>query len=991
MPSLQPGQMLGPYQITSQIGKGGMATVYKAYQPSMDRYVALKVVAGQFVGDPTFMDRFRQEARVIARLEHPHILPVYDFGESDGTPYMVMRFLEAGTLTERLDAGLLTLEEIDHIFSQLTDALGYAHEKGVIHRDIKPSNAMLDNRGDVFLTDFGIAKIIEGSAGLTATGAITGTPSYMSPEQAQGKKVDQRSDIYSLGIMLFEMLTGRVPFEAETPMAVLFRQIQDPPPPLSTVRPDLPYTLEMVLLKALTKDPSHRYPSMSAFRQAWKDALADAIASVPAPVAQPQPVIIPPVTVPPAAKTVLTPPPPPVTPSTPAKKTFHWKRLVLIGLPLCLILLCLVLGFVFRARLLAMFPRLRNELRSTQVENANELPTTAAAAAAPPATTAPAVPGASSWVAANSVFSIAFRGDEVITAGAGGLTIWNRKDDSFKQLTTANGLPSGNADVVFVDTDKSLWVGTDAGIVHIEDDESTVYDTDDGLDANYIVAIARSGDLLFAGSQYSGGAGGGLTEFDGTDWKPVPGFPSAATPDEKTVSYNIHQIMVGPAGNVWVATDSGVAVLNVKDQQWKVFKTESGLSNNSVYSIAINPAGNLFAGTAQGGVMKFNSKKQVFESYLDLKNVSVYDVFGMLTAQDGTEWFAGGNVARYKPDTKQWKAFNKDNDSFPAYSVTSMGMDDQGVLYFGTNDSGLVRYVNGKFEKLLVPNALHYGQYGRIVPAPDGKLIFVQLYGNGADQFDPASNIWTKVPAKQDIPRAFDKKGQMWSGSGDGVWVFGADKDTHITTDQGLPSNEVYEVVFGADGTAYIATGAGVAVFDGTKVTDTYTAAKNGLISDAIYALFMASDGSLWVGEQGGFSRRLPDGTWQHYTPDSLFGSGSSQYFLAFVEDGAGNIWVPTYGDGLYQFPKTGKPTRILSDDPGVGLTSNYLNAAVLAADGALWLGTEERGVVRYDGKTWKSYTIKDGLLANSVDGIYIEPGGLIWFATTGGVSRLKP
>lgn len=984
MPILQPGQMLGPYQITSQIGKGGMATVYKAYQPSMDRYVALKVVAGQFVDDPTFMDRFRQEARVIARLEHPHILPVYDFGESDGTPYMVMRFLEAGTLTERLDAGRLSLEEIDHIFSQLTDALGYAHEKGVIHRDIKPSNAMLDNRGDVFLTDFGIAKIIEGSAGLTATGAITGTPSYMSPEQAQGKKVDQRSDIYSLGIMLFEMLTGRVPFEAETPMAVLFRQIQDPPPPLSTVRPDLPYTLEMVLLKALTKDPDHRYPSMSAFRRAWKDALAEAAASAPASAVQPPSVVALPVTVPPPVE----PPPPP---AVPAKKSFNWKRLVLIGLPLCLILLCLAIGFVFRTRLLAMFPRLRNELRSTQVENANELPTTAAAAAAPPATIAPAVSGVSSWVAANSVFSIAFRGDEVLTAGAGGLTIWNRKDDSFKQLTTANGLPSGNAGVVFVDTDKSLWVGTDAGIAHIESDESTVYDTDDGLDANYIVAIARSGDLLFTGTQYTGNAGGGLSEFDGTDWKPVPGFPSAAEPDEKTVSCNVHQIVADAAGNIWVATDSGIARLNVKDQQWTVFKTDSGLSDNTVFSITIDPAGNLFAGTAKGGVVQFNDKKQVFESYLDLNNVSVYDVYGMLTAQDGTEWFAGGNVARYKPDTRQWKSFSKDNDSFPAYSVTSMAMDDQGVLYFGTNDSGLVRYVNGKFEKLLVPNALHYGQYGRIVPAPDGKLIFAQLYSNGADQFDPASNTWTKVPSEQDIPRAFDKKGQMWSGSGDGLWIFGADKNTHITKDQGLPSNEIYGVVFGTDGTAYIATGAGVAVFDGTKVTAIYTKAKNGLISDLIFTLFMASDGSLWVGEEGGFSRRLPDGTWQHYTPDSLFGSGSSQYFLAFVEDDKGNMWVPTYGDGLYLFPKTGKPTRILSDDPGVGLNSDYLNAAALAPDGALWLGTEEHGVVRYDGKTWKSYTVKDGLLANSVDGIYIEPDGVIWFATTGGISRMKP
>lgn len=283
MITLQPGQMLGPYQIISQIGKGGMATVYKAYHANMDRYVALKVVSNQLAENPDFLKRFQQEARLIARLEHPHILPVHDYGEFEGIPYMVMRFLEAGTLKERL-AAPISLAEVDRIFTQLANALQYAHDNGVIHRDIKPSNAMLDKLGDIFLTDFGVAKILEGSAQLTATGAITGTPAYMSPEQARGDKADRRSDIYSLGVVLFEMLTGRVPFEAETPMAVLFKQIQDPPPPLSTVRPDLPYTLEPVLLKALTKDPADRYTSIHDFLEAWKRAYAEAANLAAAPI-----------------------------------------------------------------------------------------------------------------------------------------------------------------------------------------------------------------------------------------------------------------------------------------------------------------------------------------------------------------------------------------------------------------------------------------------------------------------------------------------------------------------------------------------------------------------------------------------------------------------------------------------------------------------------------------------------------------------------------
>jgi serine/threonine-protein kinase len=178
MSDQQPGKMFGPYQVISQIGQGGMATVYRAYHAAMDRYVALKVLPYQFAHSSEFLGRFRQEARLIARLEHPHILPVYDFGESDNVPYLVMRLLDAGTLVDRIQAGPMELGEIDHIFNQLAEALAYAHEQGVIHRDIKPSNVMLDRHGEVFLTDFGIARLVEGASQFTATGTITGTPAY---------------------------------------------------------------------------------------------------------------------------------------------------------------------------------------------------------------------------------------------------------------------------------------------------------------------------------------------------------------------------------------------------------------------------------------------------------------------------------------------------------------------------------------------------------------------------------------------------------------------------------------------------------------------------------------------------------------------------------------------------------------------------------------------------------------------------------------------
>ncbi len=284
MDTLQPGKMLGPYRIISQVGQGGMATVYKAYQASMDRNVAIKVLPRQLAESPEFAARFQQEARIIARLEHPHILPVFDFGESDGVTYFVMRYLEAGTLKTKMEAGPLSLNEIDRLFTQLAEALNYAHGHGIIHRDLKPANALIDESGNLFLTDFGIAKLLESaSPRLTQTDAIMGTPAYISPEQARAETVNQRSDIYSLGIILYEMVTGSVPFVADTPLAVILKHISDPLPPPSIVKKDIPQPIERVILKALAKDPDDRYATAAEFLSAWKRALEETETARPSP------------------------------------------------------------------------------------------------------------------------------------------------------------------------------------------------------------------------------------------------------------------------------------------------------------------------------------------------------------------------------------------------------------------------------------------------------------------------------------------------------------------------------------------------------------------------------------------------------------------------------------------------------------------------------------------------------------------------------------
>ncbi|MFQ5923924.1 MAG: serine/threonine protein kinase, partial [Anaerolineales bacterium] len=223
------GKQLGRYQIVSPLGEGGMAAVYKAYQPGMDRYVALKILPQQYARDAEFTGRFEQEAKVIAKLQHPHILPVHDYGEAEDYTYIVMPLVETGTLADLLQGEKpMPLQRIRIIITQLGDALDYAHSQGLIHRDVKPSNVLTDKRGNCLLTDFGIAKMVEGTKHFTQTGGIVGTPHYMSPEQGGGDPLTRQSDIYSLGVLLYEMVTGRVPFDAETPMAVVIKHMTDP-------------------------------------------------------------------------------------------------------------------------------------------------------------------------------------------------------------------------------------------------------------------------------------------------------------------------------------------------------------------------------------------------------------------------------------------------------------------------------------------------------------------------------------------------------------------------------------------------------------------------------------------------------------------------------------------------------------------------------------------------------------------------------------------
>ena len=266
MVSLPPGSRLGRYQMVEPIGRGGMASVFRAHDPELNRSVAVKVMPSFQADDPTFVERFRQEAQAVASLNHPNIVQVYDFGDDKGFSYIVMERTTGGTLHERLGEPV-PLAEVIELIAPIAAALDHAHEQGIVHRDVKPANVLIDTAGKPKLTDFGLARLMERSAGLTRPDSVLGTPEYMAPEQALGRPADQRSDLYALGVILYQMLLGQVPFRGETPSATLMSHIHSPVPLPSALDPDIHPGLEASLIRALAKEPSDRHESADALVQ----------------------------------------------------------------------------------------------------------------------------------------------------------------------------------------------------------------------------------------------------------------------------------------------------------------------------------------------------------------------------------------------------------------------------------------------------------------------------------------------------------------------------------------------------------------------------------------------------------------------------------------------------------------------------------------------------------------------------------------------------
>jgi eukaryotic-like serine/threonine-protein kinase len=281
---LQPGDLIADrYELEELVGTGGMSTVFRAYDRQLERRVAIKILHEHYADDPEYLERFRREARAVARLSHPNIVTVIDRGDDGGRQYIVFEYVEGENLKELVvRSGRLPVRRALELALDVAGGLAFAHDHGLVHRDVKPQNVLLSREGEVKVTDFGIARSLHMEHGVTQTGTVLGTGEYLAPEQASGKQVSPATDVYSLGVVLWELLAGDVPFVGENFVAVALRHVNEPPPSLRERRPDVTPRLEAAVDRALAKDPGRRFPSMAAFAKELRACLAE-VEGQPAP------------------------------------------------------------------------------------------------------------------------------------------------------------------------------------------------------------------------------------------------------------------------------------------------------------------------------------------------------------------------------------------------------------------------------------------------------------------------------------------------------------------------------------------------------------------------------------------------------------------------------------------------------------------------------------------------------------------------------------
>ncbi len=945
------GKRLGSYQLLEQIGQGGMATIFKAYQPSMDRYVAVKILPSHFTEDETFVARFTQEARTLARLEHPHILPVHDYGEQEGITYLVMRYIEAGTLKDVIaQRGPLHLKEAARILDQVGRALGYAHNQGVVHRDIKPTNVLIDERGDAFLTDFGIAKLVAGTSQFTATGAIVGTPAYMSPEQGLGEPADHRSDIYSLGVVLYEMATGRVPFEAETPLAVLLKHVNDPLPPPRQVKPDLAEAVERVILKAMAKLPDDRFQTV----EEMVEALQKTVTGVPAEIALPRP-LAEPTDIAEPARAVRVPLPEP-TVAAPSRRSLPWLPIAggVAALAMALIAALLIL------------PRLGGG-KTQATPTLERLFAQATAEPAAATDVAPLSPGWTNYSNGNFVRALARQNNYLWAGGEGGLARWDLEDGSYLKFGVADGLASNWVNALLVDEDNVLWVATDAGVNRFDGETWLTFDETDGLDSDEVGVLFSDDDgALWAGTAYGQH---GLNYYAGTSWGPPP-IPPLPLEFPRPRAFALDA-----EGGLFVGLDEqGLAYFD--GDAWHTFTSDDGMPGDQVYDLLLIDGEVLLASFGHE-VVQFDLETGDWEIIPQLSEIGVYR---MHEAEDGSLWFAGeGGATRYDPGTGDWQRFESGPATIPAWEVTDIVEDEDG-LWLGTYGGGVAFYDGTSWEIWVTDDQLGGNEVDAILQDGGGALWFTHP-GSGLSRYDPTDDDWQTFGEDEgalDWPSGgVDTDGRIWIGGYGEIKRYDGRTWQSFTPAQ-LADVTIYLIAFGPNDVQWLWTDAGLMRHDlATDEWTTFTAADHSVL-EQVNTLFIADDGTLWVG--GASALVGYDGSsWSIPTASG----DPPEYVSDIAEAPDGSLWVAADGV-LYHLDGE---RWIHSSWPGDG----WIESVAAGPDGIIWAGHD--GLGRFDPSSgaWQIFTPADGLVDHWVKAIYTTPEGIVWVGTGGGVSRYVP
>lgn len=950
------GRTLGPYQLVEQLGLGGMATVYKAYHPAMDRYVALKVLPQHMAGDPNFRARFQREARTIARLEHRYILPVHDTGEQDGIHYLVMRYTESGTLSNLISSGMLSMEQAVKIIAQVAEALAYAHRQGVIHRDIKPANVLISREGDAMLSDFGIARIVEGTMQLTGEGMLIGTPFYMAPEQVQGQPSDARTDIYALGVVLYEVLTGRRPYEAETPLAVALMHLHNPLPPPRQVKPDLPEVLERVILRAMAKNPDDRFQSageMAEELHAWEQSARTG--QLP-------------------NQHVATPPTPPPTP-VPARAAARSAAatVVLRNRPAWLWPLVgiggvLLVGAVILAIVLSNQGRPVAEDQPPPSE-----PGIGSPPAGEPATAREHLRLLSSTAFANGMD---VNGETVWVATPGGLVRW--VDDESRIFTSVDGLPFTTIRALLVVPDGTLWLAGEQAVAHVSvgDDELgsvSTYTVDEGLGLNYVRAFLRDNDgAILAGGYLSEG----LVRFNGTTWEPFP-LPLDTLSD---LNSDIQDLARGLDGALYIAVAEGL--LRWDGQTITRYTEEQGLPAGGITTVLADTKSNVWATAGDNGLLRLNATEGRWERVATIDpNLAIWSISEL---NDGRLWATSWEIILESSDSGEtWRSLGASGTEF-GYAPRAVVQDAAGRVWAGSIE-GVAVFESDSWDWRAPEGELPDAGIGYLT-LRDGQIWAVPLYNGPIALVDPDDEQVERpdLPFVAGSALAFSEE-TTWIGNSDGLFRVRGDSVLQIT--EGLPDQQVRSLL-ATDSTLWIGTQQGLVAYD--IASESLAEPVEEFQAAIIHTLFQAPDGAIWAGtsNDGDSSRpvllgRYDGSEWQIWRAGEGPVGADSSGATALNADSEGQIWAAFWNGGIYRWDG--------EDWNEVSGSSNAPEGNVLALqpyEDSMIAAGSFAGLYRWNSDGWSIQHI-DGLPAPANSLLLVDEE--LWIGTNEGLFAYSP